>query len=299
MDPLTAHSAVQQSAVVTLDVLHTGVIWGWFVTMNFWAKSVATGAVLLAPFFWRRFPERQGFYRLWAPLLGFVFICVTLLFTVLDLHQPLRFWHMIVHPHSTSLISLGSWVLNAFTGLTLLLAFLAWTQRDALYNKLYGLTWVVAFFATIYTAGLLGQASARELWSTATELPQMLLAALIAGSAAYLLSPVPAAEERRLFGWILAGSALVSLSIFGAEIWFAPMKSEEAEYTIHLLVSGQLKGLFLSGLLIAFVLPAILSAVGVRSKSNLPLTLAAVCGLVGLFMVKHAWLLAPQLLPLS
>ena len=77
------------------------------------------------------------------------------------------------------------------------------------------------------------------------------------------------------------------------------MKSEEAEYTIHLLVSGQLKGLFLGGLLLAFVVPALLSAVGLRSRSGVPLTVAALCGLVGLFMVKHAWLLAPQLLPLS
>ena len=47
MDPLTADAPVLQSATVTLDALHTGVMWGWYVTMNMWAKSVGTGVLLV------------------------------------------------------------------------------------------------------------------------------------------------------------------------------------------------------------------------------------------------------------
>jgi hypothetical protein len=32
MDPMTADVPVLRAAHVTLDVLHNGVIWGWFVT---------------------------------------------------------------------------------------------------------------------------------------------------------------------------------------------------------------------------------------------------------------------------
>ncbi|MDD2949841.1 MAG: polysulfide reductase, partial [Sulfuricurvum sp.] len=30
-------------AVVTLDVALPGIVWGWIITMNMWAKSVGTG----------------------------------------------------------------------------------------------------------------------------------------------------------------------------------------------------------------------------------------------------------------
>jgi hypothetical protein len=40
-------------------------------------------------------------------------------------------------------------------------------------------------------------------------------------------------------------------------------------------------------------------ALSVRAKQPVALKLAAVSSLAGLWMVKHAWLIAPQLLPLS
>jgi len=47
MDPMTADAPILQSATVTLDVLHSGVLWGWYVTMNMWAKSIGTGVLLV------------------------------------------------------------------------------------------------------------------------------------------------------------------------------------------------------------------------------------------------------------
>ncbi|MCB9647724.1 MAG: polysulfide reductase NrfD [Deltaproteobacteria bacterium] len=285
------------SAVVTLDVLHSGVIWGWYVTMNFWAKSIATGVILLAPWLLKRSENPQ--LRFLTAGVGFVFLNITLLFTVLDLHQPFRFWHMFVHPHFTSVINIGAWILTALNGLLVLHLFMAWRKRDALYDKLLPVTWFVAFLATIYTAGLLGQANAREIWQAPAEVAQMILAATLSGSAVFLLIGGGDAEIKRHLGTVLGVSALVALSIFLAEIFLAPQKSEEAEYLIHILVSGQLSGLFLGGLVVGFVAPAVLAYVGVRKNQAGLLALASVMGLVGLWLVKHAWLIAPQLIPLS
>lgn len=295
MDPFTADP---QSARVTLDVLHTGVFWGWFVTMNFWAKSISTGVFLIGAFFMRR-GASSAFYRLWVPAIAFVFINVTLLFTVLDLHQPFRFWHMFVWPHPTSAINLGAWVLSAFDFLMLAMAWLAWRKKDQLFDRLIAPAWVIAFLATIYTAALLGQATARELWQAPTEVAQMILAATLAGSAALLFFRSLVSEDRTVFAWILALSAVVALTIFVAEVIFAPQKSEEAEVLVALLVTGRLRVLFFSGLALGFVVPAVLAFVELQRRSVALLPLAAASGLVGLWLVKHAWLLAPQLIPLS
>lgn len=287
------------AARVTLDVLHTGVIWGWYVTMNFWAKSISTGVFLLGAFFMKKSPARD-FYRLMVPAVAFVFINVTLLFTVLDLHQMFRFWHMFVWPHPTSAINLGAWVLTAYNGLTLLMTYLAWKRKDALYDRLIIPTWVIAFLATIYTAGLLGQANARELWHTPTEVAQMILAASLAGSATFLLLNQVPEKERPGFAWVLGLSALTSLTIYVSEVVFAPQKSEEAGYLIDLLLSaGTLRTLFFSGLLLGFVVPALLAFFGLKRNAAAVFPLAALSSLVGLWLVKHAWLIAPQLIPLS
>lgn len=298
MDALTANAPVLQSARVTLDVLHTGVIWGWFVTMNFWAKSLSTGVFLVGAFFMKRSASRD-FLRRAIPVIAFVFVNVTLLFTVLDLHQPFRFWHMFVYPHATSVINLGAWVLTAYVGLTFVLSVLAWKGEEALYDRLIAPTWVVAFLATIYTAGLLGQSTARELWQTPAEIAQMLLAATMAGSSVFLLLQRFQPDEVNAFAWVLALSILVSLTIYVTELVFAPQKSEEAEYVVHLLLAGPLRTLFFSGLGLGFLLPGALALAGLRGAAPRLFPLAAAASLAGLWLVKHAWLLAPQLLPLS
>lgn len=295
---MDAHLASPGAPQVTLDVLHTGVIWGWLVTMNFWSKSISTGVFLLGAFFMKSSPEKR-FYRLAVPALSFVFINITLLFTVLDLHQMFRFWHMFVWPHFDSAINLGAWVLTVFNGLTALLTFLAWKKQDALFDKLLAPTWFLAFLATIYTAGLLGQANARELWHTPTEVAQMILAATLAGSATFLLIRKSTDGERTAFAWVLALSAMVALTIFITEVVFAPQKNEEAAYLVNILLTGELRGLFFSGLALGFALPAALTFFGLQQKSAALFPLAAASSLVGLWLVKHAWLIAPQLIPLS
>lgn len=298
MDPLTAHAPVLQSARVTLDVLHTGVFWGWFVTMNFWAKSISTGVILVGAFFMRKSPSR-GFYRLVVPAVAFVFVNVTLLFTVLDLHQPFRFWHMFVYPHTTSVINLGAWVLSVYVGLTFVMTVLAWKRQEALYDRLIAPTWIVAFLATIYTAGLLGQSTARELWSTPTEVTQMIVAATLAGSAVFLLLGRGRDQDSTVFAWVMVLSAMVALTIYVTELVFAPQKSEEAEFVIHTLRSGSLGVLFYTGLFLGFVVPGALALIGLRGKTPLLLPIAGISSLIGLWLVKHAWLIAPQLIPLS
>lgn len=299
MDPLTADAPVLQSATVTLDALHSGVLWGWYVTMNMWAKSVGTGVLLVGVAMMHRYGQSRAFYRRWMPLVGFAFIGLTLLFTVLDLHQMFRFWHMFVWPHRTSAINIGAWLLSAYSGLLALMVFAWWKKNDALYDKLVVPTVVLAFFATIYTAALLGQANAREVWSMPTETAQMLLAATLSGSAAFLILGSPTNEESISLGWVLSLSAVVALLIFLGEVVFAPQKSEEAEYVMHTLVSGRLGVLFAAGLVFGFVVPATLGFLSAKVNRPVALRFAAVSALAGLWMVKHAWLIAPQLLPLS
>ena len=62
---------------------------------------------------------------------------------------------------------------------------------------------------------------------------------------------------------------------------------------------GQYTVMFWLGQWIAYILPMLLILLSRSSKSENILKLAAILALVGLAIVKHVWLIIPQLLPMS
>lgn len=290
-----------KSAVVSLDVAFSGVIWGWYVTMNMWAKSVSTGIFFIGIYMMKRYPNNASFYKPLVPIIGIIFLAITLLFTALDLHQMFRAWHMFVYPHMTSVINIGSWFLNLYGVILALMLFALFKGDNALFEKMIIPGAVLAFFTTIYTAGLMAQATAREIWQGPTELVQMLLSAGIAGSATLLILGHFSLEkeEKKKLAHILAFSAFISLSVYLFEIFFAPQKSEEAAWVIHFLTSAEMSTFFYSALALGFVIPTILVAICRNTDKQSGLLIAAVLSLIGLWMAKHSWLIAPQMIPLS
>ena len=115
------------NAVVTLDVAIPGIVWPWLVTVNMWAKSIGTGVIFMLFMLLRMHPESAKNLRLPTAIVAFVFINIFLLFTLADLHQPFRMWHIFVYSNFTSAIAVGSFMASGFLGLLTLLVFLAWS----------------------------------------------------------------------------------------------------------------------------------------------------------------------------
>jgi Ni/Fe-hydrogenase subunit HybB-like protein len=57
--------------------------------------------------------------------------------------------------------------------------------------------------------------------------------------------------------------------------------------------------MFWLGQWVAYLLPMVLILLSRASKSENILKLAAILALAGLWLVKHVWLMIPQLLPMS
>jgi Ni/Fe-hydrogenase subunit HybB-like protein len=57
--------------------------------------------------------------------------------------------------------------------------------------------------------------------------------------------------------------------------------------------------MFWIGQWVAYILPMLLVVLSRVSKSSSILSLAAILAIAGLWVVKHVWLVIPQLLPLS
>ena len=292
-------------AVVTLDVALPGVVWGWIITMNMWAKSIGTGVIFMLFYLLKKYPTESASFRFPVTLVSVVFIHIFLLFTVIDLHQMFRFWHIFFHPHLTSAITVGAWMATLFVGLLFLLLFASFIKKDdALFDKVLLWTTVLAIPVTLYTAGLMAQATARELWQMPTESAQMILAATLSGSATILLMDTfmnkLSYEAKRDMGIVLAFSALAAFILYMAELVFGPMKAEEVAAVLEYVKNGgEYQTMFWIGQVTAFIVPFVLVTLSIVNRNQNILKLAALFAVAGLWVVKHVWLVIPQLLSMS
>ncbi len=291
-------------AVVTLDVALPDVFWGWYVTMNMWAKSIGTGLVFMLFLLLRKNPnEVDSGLRTKTMIVSFVFMNIFLLFTWLDLHQMWRMWHIFFYPHWTSAITVGAWMATLFVGLEfLMIVIMIKNNGTAAFDKLLFWVTLLAIPVTLYTAGIMAEATARELWQMPTEAVQMILAATLSGSAAMILigGSKFSDETKAFLGNILGLSALMAFIIYMSEYIFGAMKAEEvAAILSYVKGDGEYSTMFWIGQWVAYLLPMLLVALYRVSKSNALLSLAAILAIVGLWVVKHVWLVIPQLLPLS
>jgi len=305
-------------AVVTLDVALPGIIWGWMITLNMWAKSIGTGVILVGAFLLYRHKKIEMPNLRWMmPLISFIFLNIFLAFTLLDLHQPLRMVNIFLHPHWTSAITVGAWMASLFTGLvTIMLAIgifdafpdfrrqcsLAKKVRanSSLYEKVFPFVVFLALPVTMYTAVIMAQSSARELWAAPAELVQMLFAALMVGSASLILvSDKWSAEARKDLTLILALSVAFSFTMYMGEYFFS-FKAAEVEATLAYVHSGGSYNFqFWAAMVLGYIIPFFIAMGSLKVENRTMMKFAAVTTLIGLYLAKSTWLEIPQMIPLS
>ena len=235
---------------------------------------------------------------------------VFLLFTLADLHQPLRMWHIFFYPHWTSAITVGAWMALVFVGLEFVMIAVMLRKEKCLITKDANgffdktLFWVtlLAIPVTLYTAGIMAESTARELWQMPTEAVQMILAATLSGSAAIILigGSKLSDESKNFFASILGLSALMAFTVYMSEYIFGAMKAEEVGAILaYVKGDGEYATMFWVGQWLAYIIPMVLIGLYRSNKNASLLSLAAILAIAGLWIVKHVWLVIPQLLPLS
>ncbi len=313
------HSVIEATkAVVTLDVALPGIIWGWMITLNMWAKSIGTGVILVGAFLlYRHKKEELSGLRWKMPLISFIFLNIFLLFTLVDLHQPLRMINIFLHPHWTSAITVGAWMASLFTGLITIMALISFfdahpnvrrhcplanscRKMSGLYETIFPFTVFLAIPVTLYTAVIMAESSARELWQAPTELTQMLLAAFMVGSASLILiSENWSKEAKRDLALVLAVSVFFSFLMYMGEYFFS-FKSAEAEATLEFVHSGgEYNVQFWFAMVLGYIIPFFIAIGNLKEENRTLMKFAALTALIGLYLAKDVWLKIPQMLPLS
>jgi Fe-S-cluster-containing dehydrogenase component/formate-dependent nitrite reductase membrane component NrfD len=283
------------------DVAHPERPWGWKVSTYLWSKSVAAGAFLVAALdlIVAGGPSALGrMASAAAPLIGLAFLALTTLLLIFDLRRPERFLYLLFKPNWRSWLVWGGWILLALgaVGGLWLLGGLSGSER--LPRLLAWPMLPLSLAAAGYSAFLFGQAEGRDFWQSPLTLPHLLVAAVLAGSAALLLAAAvlgggPGAP--RTLRLVLAGSLLASALLLGAEL-LSLHPTQDAARAARLLARGGLGGLLWGGVVLGgMALPLALLAAPAVAAWNA----AAVLALGGLWLYEDLWVRAGQAIPLS
>ncbi len=155
------------------------------------------------------------------------------------------------------------------------------------YEMVFPFVVFLAIPVTLYTAVIMAESSARELWQAPTELLQMLLAALMVGSASLILiSDNWSREAKRDLALVLAVSVFFSFLMYMGEYFFS-FKSAEAEATLAYIHSGgEYNVEFWSAMALGYIIPFFIAISNLKEDNRTLIRFGALTALLGCILAK-------------
>jgi Fe-S-cluster-containing dehydrogenase component/formate-dependent nitrite reductase membrane component NrfD len=295
----------------TYDEPNKGVMWGKEVPGYVWTKAVSAGSVAI-PFLALGAGFSVAPAALWAGvILGFVLLAATGILLIKDLDRPDRFHYVLLRPQWRSWLVRGAYIITvygALLGLWLVIGLLElWgvIPQSALATANAVLAWplVAAAGATaVYTAFLFAQAKGRSFWQSPALPLHMLVHAAVAGAAALYLVSLFVVELQSLRD-TLALTMATGLSSGLLVFWFelgVEHPDRDAARAAEMIYKGRYRALFWGvSVSLGSLVPLALVGLGLAFGIAAPVAVAGVLALVGILVTEHAWIEAPQLIPLS
>lgn len=169
-----------------------------------------------------------------ATYLGIPLAVIGVILLVVDLGQPLRFWHLLAAFRVTSPMSMGTWILLAWVAAAVIMAILWWAERflseEATRNlrEMTGLlAWIDLLLAALLIAytGVLLAVSSQPLWAGTLLLPSLFVASAISTGVAILIITALTATAITKGGWTELKLAINQLT--GSADWTIPNRTVE------------------------------------------------------------------------
>ena len=268
-----------------------GVLWGWEVPAYIWTKSVATGLMLvLALLSWFGVGVNVA-AEFNAFITALVFMGLTGGLLVKDLDRPDRFLYVLLRPNWSSWLVRGGYIITILGGvISALLAdnYFQLGFRQVLIN----ITVPVAVLGAIYTAFLLAQAKGRDLWGSHLAPIHMLVHAIIAGSAAWMVLDTSGIA---FISTILKGAVVLNLALSAFE-FMTPHATSDTKRAHTLMISGYYSRYFYLGIILGNLVPLLMLY---TLDSHLMLLVAAGLAALGIYLTEFVRIRVPQMIPLS
>jgi len=230
---------------------------------------------------------------------------------LVDLEQPLRFWHLILYLRVTSPITWGTFLLTLYPLNCIVYAYFMF-KGDMKRTKFFGLIGIpLALLVHGYTGFILALGKARVLWNTAIMPPIFLVSAMVSGLAMMILVVMikdyiiqrkkePNRELIYALGKFLVASIVLDLILIGIDLSVLLTSHTEAFEAAMMLLNGQFSlpflgvEVFLGGIVPLFIF------LSPFTKRWIPgLAFASVLVMIGILAMRFIMVVGGLSIPLS
>ena len=294
-------------ATVLYNVPHE-VPWKIYIPLYFYFTGLSAGSFILSTLSTVFGIKRFKPMALPAAIISFVLLLLAPACLIMDLHQPLRFWHTLVPEYfnRTSALSYGSWLLTLYPIANLIYIYFIFVKNDKVTKVLGTLTVPLAIFVHAYTGFAFALVRARAWWHSALMPGFFLTSALLSGIA--LLVVVATIMERYIkekldpdlfksLRLMMIGILLMDL-FWTACFWMTLLVSNadgHASIMVALHEKLYLWGEIVAGMLVPLI---ILLAPKTRYSRNW-LVLASLLIIGGVFLMRYSVVFIGFEIPLS
>lgn len=295
------------------NVFH-GMEWGKYIALYFYFTGLSAGSFVISSMGTVMGIEKYKPLAKYGAALAFSLLLVAPILLIVDLGQPLRFWHLLVPAYFniTSVIAWGTILLSIYPMVCLVYTYFLWKKpEEAKIIKIIGMIGVpLAIMVHGYTGFIFGVIKSRAFWYTALQPAYFIASALVSGFGliilvTVLLNKYGSDETKREIPQSLAYDLGRILSyILSVDAFFV---ASQILITLHgnvdsvLAVTFALKDpIFVWGeIVVGLILPYIILVLP-RTKRNLSwVTAASVLVLIGVAFVRWSLVHIGQSIPIS
>ena len=244
-------------------------------------------------------------------VLAILLLIVAPMILLIDLEQPLRFWHLILYLRITSPITWGTFLLTLYPMNCMVYGYFMF-KGDLKRTKIFGLIGIpLALLVHGYTGFILALGKARVLWNTAIMPPIFLVSAMVSGLAMMILVVIikdfilqrekePNRDLIYALGKFLVTSIVLDLILIGMDLSVLLTSTTEAYRAALMLLNGEFSSLFLGVEIILGAIIPLLLLLSPFTRHWIPaLALASVLVMIGIFAMRCIMVIGGLSLPLS
>lgn len=284
---------------------------GILISLYFYLTGLSAGSFIISTF-------AYGFGMVKFKPLGKIGVVMATCLLVIapitllvDLEQPLRFWHLILYLRITSPITWGTFLLTLYPMNCVVYGYFMF-KGDMKRTKLFGLIGIpLALLVHGYTGFILALGKARVLWNTAIMPPIFLVSAMVSGLAMMILVVIikDYVIQRKkehdptliyALGKFLVASIVLDLILIGIDLTVLLTSHTEAYKAALMLLKGEFSYLFLGvEVLLGAVIPLILLLLPYTRRWIPGLAIASILVMIGIFSMRCIMVIGGLSLPLS
>ena len=230
---------------------------------------------------------------------------------LVDLEQPLRFWHLILYLRITSPITWGTFLLSLYPLNCIVYGYFMF-KGDMKRTKIFGLIGIpLALLVHGYTGFILALGKARVLWNTAIMPPIFLVSAMVSGLAMMILVVIikdyiiqrkkePNRELIYALGKFLVASIILDFILIGIDLTVLLTSHTEAYEAAMLLLNGAFSLPFLGvEVFLGGIVPLFFFLSPFTRRWIPGLALASVLVMIGILAMRYIMVVGGLSIPLS